>query len=949
MTSRLLALASSALLLLIPSLAAARIPPKRDGVWAQSYVDRLPDPAVRFGTLPNGMRFAILRNATPAGQLAMRLVIKAGSLVETPGNEGVAHFLEHMAFRGSAHVPDGEMMRILQRRGLSFGADTNAGTNPDATVYQFDFPQGGKDNLDTGLMLFREVASELTIAQKDVDAERGAVLSEERLRDGPALRSVRALLDFALPGQLAADRLPIGKVDAVSHADAARIRHFYEIHYRPEVATVIVVGDIDPVEAEAAIKARFGDWRAKAPAAPAPDLGRPKSRGRQVKIFTEPGAPTRAQVIWERPFDDRADTIDRTRDDINRFVAMLILNQRLGDIARRADAPFIGAAIAQSNLLKSANTTNLVVDAGADRQLTAIRAALDEQRRLMRFGITQPELDRALAALNSALGSANNGAATRPSNVLANKMTRDVVDNEVTRSPAQDYADYQAWARFARLKDIEATAKASFEGSGPLLFVSAPQPPAGGEAAVASALDEGARGAIAPPAATQTSGWPYGNFGTPGKVVARREIADLGVTELSFENGVKLLVKPTAFAKGEILVTVGFGQGRLGLPANRAYAHWLVNAQGAFTEGGTGKVPAGEIQRIMSGRQVGVRLETQEIAFQLAGKTRPEDLLVEMQIAAAYLSDPGFRPEAINRVQSVFATMLPQLETTPNMVLARDLGRMLHSGDPRWATLPSAEQLAQTKPQDMIFLMEPALSSALTVTIVGDTTVDQAIAAVAPTLGALPTRPPRVAPSDAGVHFPAPTASPVHLLHNGRADQAIAFAAWPTTDYYRSPEDARALQVVAALVRQRLFDTIREKEGSTYSPDVSVINSSTIANYGFFAATVEMPPAKLAGFYAALDGVMADLRDKAVGADELDRAKKPLIEGRSRDRQLNIYWLSMLATAQYDPREYDGARTRVSGIEKVGAADVQRVARTYLNANRAFRLTVTPREATPAK
>lgn len=944
MTYRPALAALLALLLLAPLPAQARIPQKRDGLWPQTYVDRLPDPAIRFGTLPNGLRYAIRRNTTPPGQMSLRLVIRSGSLVEPAGSEGLAHFLEHMAFRGSTHVPDGEVMRILQRKGLAPGADTNANTSPESTVYQFDFPQGGKDSLDTGLMLFREIAGELSITAAAMGAERGVVLSEERLRDGPGYHAGKALLGFTLQGQLAPDRLPIGTIESVSHATPALIRQYYETHYRPDNAVIVAIGDFDPAIVEAEIKARFADWRAKGPPPPLPALGTPLRRGEQARLFTEPGAPTNTQIGWIRPFDDRADTNERTRDDLNRFVGMLILNQRMGDVARRIDAPFIGAGFSQNNVLKSANVTGLGVTATADRQLTAMRAAVAEQRRAVRFGITQPEFDRALATLNAGLTNTANGASTRPSPQLANRMVRDIIENEVTRSPEQDLADFQAWQRFARLKDVDAAVKAAFTGSGPLLFLSSPQPPAGGEKALIAAFDDANHDKVTAPPATQTIGWPYTGFGTPGQVVNRQEIADLGLTIVTFANGTKLAVKPTSFGKDEIRIDASFGQGRLGLPRERAGAYWMAGSS-AFVDGGTGKVTAGEIQRTMAGRVVGAQFQLQDTSFELVGTTRPEDLLVEMQILTAYLSDPGFRPEAVTRIQNLLATALPQIESSPGGVLGRDLGRMIHSGDPRWATSPSAEQLAQAKPQDLILLLEPALAGRIDVTMVGDLTVDQAIAAVAPTLGALPQRAPWTAPSGAGVAFPPPSPSPATLLHSGRADQAIAFAAWPTRDFHQSPRDARALLVAAAAIRQRLFDSIRETDGSTYSPEVNAAASTALTGYGFLGASVEMPPAKIPGFFKALDAVMADLRAKPLSADELDRAKRPLIEARTRDRQLNGYWAAALPAALRDPRELDAIRSRVTGVEEITAADIQRVANSYLRGERAYRVIVTPRAA----
>ena len=280
--------------------AQARLgPPKRDGVWGQSYSDLKPEADVRFGQLPNGVRYAVQRNATPGGQTSLRLRIGSGSLQERDDQQGLAHFLEHMAFRGSTHVPENELVKILQRNGLAFGPDTNAFTAFDQTVFELDAPTPA--GADVALMLLRETASELTLSQSAMDAERGVILSEERLRDSPAYQAQKAELGFLLAGQRATQRWPIGLVDVIKTAPVSRIRAYYEANYRPDNAAVIVVGDFDPDEMVRRITARFSDWTARTPA-PAPvDLGRVEMRGESAQVFVRAGASQFFFSDWATP------------------------------------------------------------------------------------------------------------------------------------------------------------------------------------------------------------------------------------------------------------------------------------------------------------------------------------------------------------------------------------------------------------------------------------------------------------------------------------------------------------------------------------------------------------------------------------------------------------------------------------------------------------------------
>ncbi|HEY0436626.1 MAG TPA: pitrilysin family protein, partial [Phenylobacterium sp.] len=289
--------------------AAPAMPKLAPGQWPQAKSDVAPDPDIRFGALPNGMRYAIKRQTIPAHEAAVRLRFDAGSLMETDAQQGLAHVLEHMAFNGSKGVPEGEMVKILERHGLAFGADTNAQTEFSQTIYKLDLPKTDDDTVDTALRLMRETASELTISQDALDRERGVVLSEERSSDNPSFRVFKGRLGFQLPGQRMAERIPIGKVDVIQHAPASLVADFYHRYYRPERATLVVVGDFDPADMEARIKARFGDWKAVGPAGAEPDLGRIAARKTQAKLMVEPGAPLNMSVAWVKPADLEADRI----------------------------------------------------------------------------------------------------------------------------------------------------------------------------------------------------------------------------------------------------------------------------------------------------------------------------------------------------------------------------------------------------------------------------------------------------------------------------------------------------------------------------------------------------------------------------------------------------------------------------------------------------------------
>jgi zinc protease len=919
---------------------AAPAPKLKSGEWPQSRSDLKADPNIRFGVLPNGMRYAIMRNATPPGEASLRLRFAAGSMMETDAQQGLAHFLEHMAFNGSRNVPDrGEMVKILQRHGLAFGADTNAQTGFNATTYKLDLPTTDDDTVDTSLMLLREAAGNLDLRQEDIDKERGVILSEERLRDTPAYRITKSRLDFLMAGQRPPRRFPIGLVPVIQNAQRAQIADFYAKYYRPERATLIAVGDFDPVAMEAKIKVRFSDWTGQGAPGADPDLGKVAKRGDQYRIAVEEGAATSFELAWVTAPDLSPDTVAKRRRQWIERLGLAVLNRRLATLARADDPPFIAAGAFRGNQLQAARITGVLVTAQPDHWQNALGAAETEVRQAVKFGVRPDELSREVAEQTAALQLAADGAATRRTPALADEIAGALDDNSVETSPADDLALFKEAAKGLTAEAVSAALKNEFEGEGPLVFMSSPRPVDGGEAALRGAFKTATAGALTPPDAPRTIAWPYSDFGTPGKVAAQTEIPDLDAVFVRFTNGVRLTVKQTKFSETQVLVRVRFGDGLSGMAPDRQSMAW---SGLALSEGGLSQISADDAERALAGQVYGVDFGAEDDAFTLGGETRSTDLETQLQVLAAYVSQPAWRPEAYQRIKQHVEVLENQYQATDSGVLGRDLPGLMHGGDRRW-TFPNLAEVQGETLDDLKSQVAPALASGpIEITIVGDITIDKAIAAVADTFGALLQRPDPGAPGAPahGPAFPAPTVQPVARTHTGRADQAIGFMAWPTDDYFANPQAARVNTILGEVMQLRLIDVLRLKEGVTYSPAARSSASLVWPHWGYVSAQVEAPPDKLAGFFADAASIAADLRNTEVSADELERAKKPRIEALQKAVATNEYWLNGLAGAQRDPRRLDVMRSAEAGLERVSADDVRKAAQTYLRDDRAWKLVV---------
>ncbi|MCS6627145.1 insulinase family protein [Roseibacterium beibuensis] len=948
---RLLLLAAASVAVLTaasPALAQAQVQPSDP--WAHATSDIPADSDVRFGVLPNGMQYAIMRNATPPNQASFRLRIDAGSLMENENQLGLAHFMEHMAFNGTTNIPENELLRILERRGLAFGADTNASTGFDETVYMLEIPNADEGTVDDALRILREQMSEALMDPEAVEAERNVIVGEERLRNTPGLRSIKAQLGLYAPGQRISDRLPIGDLEIIRTAPRQRFVEFYEAYYRPERATFVAVGDFDVDEMEAKIRAAFESWQGDGQAGPEPDLGTVAPRGPETRILVEPGVQSSIDLAFIRNPDRDPDSVAERRDNLFRRLGVAVLNRRLGEIARADNPPFTSASGGEFELADSFAAASVSAQYNVGEWQRALEAIEQEQRRLVQYGVSDVELQREITAVRTALENAVAGAATRRTPQLAGALAASVNGKSVFNTPQTSLDLFNASVEGLTAATINEILPQVFQGEGPLALVVSPVPIEGGEAAVTAALEASRAEPVAAPAAQADLDWPYDAFGAPGAVTDRREVAELGATVVTFANGVTLTVKPTDFRDEQILVRVNTGIGDLGLPNDQPSVAGL--GANVFTAGGLGKLSADEMSRVLNGRVYSAGFSAGDDRYTLSGATRPADLTLQMQVLAAYLTDPGVRPAPFQLLKSAYGQQLVQARATPGGAFAVDGGAILSSGDARDA-LPSAEALESwTNDQLKAELARGLAGGPINITMVGDVTVDDAIASVASTFGALPPRGPEAQPLPGSdqKRFPAPTAEPIELTHTGPAEQALAIVAWPTTDAVDDRTEARQLSILSQVLRLRVLEEIREKQALAYSPGVGAQSSDVFPDYGFMLVQGETARSSIPAFYAAVEQIAASLRNAPPEEDELNRAKLPAIERLRLSQATNEYWLAQLADVAEDPSEVAQTVNHIAVLEAVTPADVQRLAQKYLTDAAAVRVQVVSanEEAAPA-
>ncbi|MEL6487348.1 MAG: pitrilysin family protein, partial [Pseudomonadota bacterium] len=640
----------------------------KERVWAFEDSDIVVDPAYVFGQLDNGMRYILRQNATPEGTAMVRMRIDSGSLDETDSERGLAHYLEHMAFNGSTGIPEGEMIKLLEREGLAFGADTNASTGYDAITYMLNLPRNDEDLLDTALMLMRETASELTIAEDAVDRERGVILAEKRDRAGVQLRNYEDSVEFIAPNARFTKRLPIGILPVLESATAADIRALYERTYTPTNTVLIIVGDY-PVELmETRLRSYFDDWSGST--APAePETGPiDVTRNGQTDIFIDPALSEAVTISALGEWVDEPDTQSFRRESLIRQIGYNIIARRLTRLARSADAPFRGASFGTSDLFEDARSTGISISSVDGEWRKGLSAAVREVNQALTYGFTQAELDEQIARGRTALENAVSGKATRSNAAFVSAALRLVSDEAIPTTPEENLAIFERDVAGLTPQIVFETLKADVIAlDDPLIRFQGRTAPEGGEEALRTAFVEAMALPIAAPTDTGAAAFAYTDFGDPSPIIYDEVESQLGVRQIQFGNGVRLNIKQTDVSEDRVAVRVAIDGGNLMITREDPLAVYLA---GSLASGGLGEHSQDELSTILAGRSVGLRFGASTDSFGMGSTTTPRDLELQLQVMTALITDPGYRPEGVERFRQGIDNFFETLNSTPGRALS---------------------------------------------------------------------------------------------------------------------------------------------------------------------------------------------------------------------------------------------------------------------------------------
>ncbi|WP_221030369.1 M16 family metallopeptidase [Actomonas aquatica] len=934
----------SALWLSATHLPAAEISSPTASAWPREAEGILTDPTITWGTLPNGLRYAIKRQPHPVGTASLRMLVLAGSLHENDDERGVAHFVEHMAFNGTRKFRGESLSAELEKAGIRFGPDVTAFTWPSHTIYHLDLPSAAPEKLDLAFSVLREWGSELLFQRREVERERGVLISEFRTRGQNAHALYQNRLNFLYPESLLSRRIVSGTPEEIEKTPRDHLIAFYQRWYRPDNVILVAAGDFAPADIAARIAAHFADWERPADPLPSLELGTIRNQpSTQAKlVVNEEVKSFVAELALVASRDPAtADTLTTRRRGLALQLALAALQRRFELIARAQPGTFGNLGVNLNSPTPFNEELVFYAESKPDNWPLLASTLLDEYRRLRIYGFTTEELAAPRDNLLRGNEYATRHGDTEPAVNFAARLASTLLWGNQPTAPAFNYA-------FASEHLPAITPEECLDALRPFFAEGFPGMQLTSASAAMLTADEVATHInavitreLSPPTATERIDFPYTDFGPPGEVVTRRHDESLDVHMLEFANGLKLNLKRTTFTADSVFLTVRLDNG--GQLAEPRGMHGVAAlAQSVLPSGGLNQLPAEQLAGALAGHFVRLSFDINASTMSFNGSADVEELNLLLQLLTAYLTDAAMDDESFatarEGIRSWSATALLDAQRAVGSFSAD----VFYQEDDRFTLIPP-EQLDQLNAQMVRAWISNRLDRApMEIGLVGDFDLETAIAAVASTLGTLP---PAKEPAalDRLPPFNLERGAALRFLpvQSGEPQASLLFA-WPV-DAVGEARRRRTLEILSHVLGNRVLEDIRENLGATYAPSVSYWTSEVYPEQGYLQASITVAPADVAEAQKHLTKIAQRLAKRGIKREELERAKAPLIDGVDAQLNSNGYWIRhVVSAAQTNPEALQLPHTRLSDLQSISEKEVERLAREVLSTRQFIRILAIP-------
>ena len=939
----------SLILLAVPAIAQQTAPAPAAAPLPLTTV--LPvDPAVKIGTLPNGIRYYIRKNALPAKRAELRLVVNAGSVLENENQRGNAHILEHTAFNGTTHFKKNDLIKYLESIGVRFGADLNAYTGFDETVYILPVPTDTARIVEQAFLILEDWAHGQLFDSTEVVNERGVVREEWRGRKGAGDRMLQQWLPVAFKGSRYAERLPIGTEASIMAVTPATLRAFYKNWYRPDLMAVVAVGDFNPVTIETLIRKHFSRIR-KRPGAPKRVMyDVPGNTVPLVAIASDKEATGSSLTLAYKLPPNETKTVADYRRDLSEQLYLRMLNSRLEEIAQKPDAPFLGAGASKGSFISRTGEAFTmragVKDGGLERGLEAL---LTEARRVDEFGFLQTEIDR---AKQDVLRSYERGYTERdktPSAAFVGEYVRNYLEGETIPGIAYEYRLAQQLVPGIPLAEINKLARTWITDENRVIIAMSPIKEGVTVPTERDLLAVFGRAAGTPLVAyveTLSGEALLDKTPAPGRIVNERAIASIGATEWKLSNGARVLFKTTDFKADEVLFNAySFGGTSLVSDADFMSAFFASQILGAS---GVGKFSRIDLGKKLAGKSVSVVPSITETGEGLSGRASPKDLETLFQLTYLQFVNPRLDSAAFIALQNRIAPFLANRSVSPDEVFGDTIRVTMSQNDFRARPLSPAV-FAEVKADKAFNIYRDRFADAGDFTFVFVGNADAAVLRplVERYLATLPATGRKESWKLVG--NPAPRGIVQKTVRKGTEQKGNTVITFTGACAF-TPDNRIVLRGLTQLFQMRLTETLREKLGGTYSP--SVTGGCSRVPRQEFAINVRYgsSPENIDQLTSAVMTLIDSLQATPASASDLTRVKEQILRSREVDVKQNAYWLASIVARDQAGEDFAGLLGPYDEtVKKLTGAQLQEAAKLYLDRKHYARFVLLPEvaKATP--
>ncbi len=896
--------------------------------------DPLPvSPEIKMGKLSNGLTYYIRKNARPEKKVELRLVIKAGSILEEDDQQGLAHFMEHMSFNGTTHFKKNELVSFLQSIGVEFGADLNAYTGFDETVYILPIPTDKKENLEKGLLVLEDWANAATLDAAEINKERGVVLEESRLGKGAEDRMNKVIYPKLFEGSKYAQRLPIGKDEILKTFKPEVLKRFYKEWYRPDLMAVIVVGDIDPAEAETMIKTHFG--KLKNPAKErartyAQITSRKKSEG---LVVTDKEAQNHIlQINFPYTEDKPETTVGDYREVMLRTLFGSMLSTRMQELTQKAEPPFVYGG---SNLggfvhgYEGFSSFAVIGKAGVE---PAINALVQENERARKFGLTSAELERTKKSLMRSIERAYNERDKSESGNYADEYIQNFLEQEPIPGIENEYRYHQQFLESISLAEVNQFAATHIPASeNKLVILNGPDKSEFAMPTGDQLLTFVANAEKLPVTAYEEktiASSLMDKVPTGGSIVSEKENKELGFTELALGNGVKVILKSTDFKNDQVLMnaTRFGGQSLYDLKDN-------LNASSATAIVGTMGVkdfsPL-DLRKVLAGKTVSASPRMGAISEGFGGQCGSADVETLLQLTYLYFTQPRKDTELfnsfVNKQQSLYQNMM----SNPQAVYQDSLQKILYNNHPRAPRLPKAEDFAKIDLDRSLEIYKERFGNAngFTFIFTGSFELAKMKPLVATYLGSLPSAATTSSFKDIGVR---PVKGVVKKEVKKGSEQKSYVTIIFTGEAPYSDQAQLQLQTLTEVINIKLLENLREELSGIYGGGMR--GSLSKNPYNSYSVSVSFPcgPENVDKLIKATWSEIEKIKANGPSESDLNKVKETNTKQYLENVKDNSYWLAKLQqTVELGSNPAD-ILTGEKRINSVTTKEVKEAANKYLN------------------